>query len=97
MSVGGRREPGTAELDVLVRKCCQEQDFESGHGKWARTREGGYSVDGGEGAEVLTLTGAETSSWAAGRIRPFKTGLCGREDGNLYLGAIGTLVICHTA
>lgn len=39
MSVDGRKEPVTLELDMAVMKCCQGQDFESGRRKWARTRE----------------------------------------------------------
>lgn len=42
----------------------------------------GYSIDGREGAEVLTLIGAVSFSWASRGIGAFKTGLRGRE-GNL--------------
>lgn len=43
----------------------------------------GYSTNGGEGAEVLTPTGAESFNWAAKGTEAFKNGLCGREEGNL--------------
>ena len=44
-------EPITPELDVVVRKGCQGQEFKVGHGTWVKHRDEGITAQSEEKAQ----------------------------------------------
>ena len=48
-------EPVTPEVDVVVKKGCQGQEFEVGHGTWVEHREEGIAAQTEEKAQRREL------------------------------------------